>query len=135
MNKVCYLLRSVPGAGKSTLAEYLAGGDSNVICCADDFFMVNGKYQFNPKQLSIAHRVCKNKFKKLVDADAPVIVQSNTNTALREFKEYKEYAEAAGYIVFVLVVENRHGGVNTHGVSEEVLDTMEKRVVGSLQLR
>lgn len=135
MSKIAYILRGVPGCGKSTLAENLSGGNSDVVCCADDFFMKDGEYKFNPKQLFVAHRVCKNKFKKLVDAEAPVVVQSNTNTSLREFKDYKEYAENAGYTVFVLVVENRHGGVNTHGVPEETLVNMEKKVKDSLTLR
>jgi len=36
-------------------------------------------------------------------------------------------AEKYGYTVFSLIVENRHGGVNEHGVPEEALERMENR--------
>ena len=32
-----------------------------------------------------------------------------------------------GYMVFTIVVENRHGGVNEHGVPEDKLEQMKNR--------
>jgi hypothetical protein len=42
-------------------------------------------------------------------------------------KPYYELAEKYGYMVFSLIVENRHGGVNTHGVPEDKIEQMKKR--------
>ena len=36
-------------------------------------------------------------------------------------------AEKYGYRVHSLIVENRHGGVNEHGVPEEKLEQMKNR--------
>jgi hypothetical protein len=36
-------------------------------------------------------------------------------------------AEKYGYRVYSLIVENRHGGVNEHGVPEEKLEQMKER--------
>jgi hypothetical protein len=40
---------------------------------------------------------------------------------------YRELAELHGYIVYSIVVENRHNGVNNHGVPEEALTRMKNR--------
>jgi len=40
---------------------------------------------------------------------------------------YYKLAEKYGYRVYSLVVENRHGGVNEHGVPEEKLEQMRNR--------
>jgi len=42
-------------------------------------------------------------------------------------KPYYELAEKYGFVVFSLIVENRHGGINKHGVPEEALERMENR--------
>jgi hypothetical protein len=40
---------------------------------------------------------------------------------------YYDLAEKYGYRVYSLIVENRHGGVNEHGVPEEKLEQMKQR--------
>jgi len=40
---------------------------------------------------------------------------------------YYLLAQELGYTVFSLIVENRHGGVNEHGVPEEKLEQMRNR--------
>jgi hypothetical protein len=40
---------------------------------------------------------------------------------------YYKLAEKYGYIVFSIIVENRHGGINQHNVPEEVLTNMKNR--------
>ena len=47
-------------------------------------------------------------------------------------KPYYEMAEKYGYVVFSVIVENRHGGKNVHGVPEATLDNMRKRFEFSL---
>ena len=56
MNKNLYLLRGIPGAGKSTLAKQL--GDSHFE--TDGFFMVDGEYKFDPTKLRKAHEWCQS---------------------------------------------------------------------------
>jgi hypothetical protein len=40
---------------------------------------------------------------------------------------YFEIAKEWGYTVFSIIVENRHGGVNEHGVPEDKLKMMKNR--------
>jgi hypothetical protein len=42
-------------------------------------------------------------------------------------KPYFDLAEKHGYRVYSLIVENRHGGVNEHGVPEDKLKIMKNR--------
>jgi hypothetical protein len=42
-------------------------------------------------------------------------------------KPYFDLAEKHGYKVYSLIVENRHGGVNEHGVPEDKLEIMKNR--------
>jgi hypothetical protein len=55
------------------------------------------------------------------------IVVSNTFTQEWEMEYYFDLAKEYGYRVYSLIVENRHGGVNEHGVPEEKLVQMKKR--------
>jgi hypothetical protein len=40
---------------------------------------------------------------------------------------YYDLAKKYGYRVYSLIVENRHGGVNEHGVPEDKLKIMKNR--------
>ena len=55
------------------------------------------------------------------------IAVSNTFTQEWEMDEYYKLAKKYGYTVFTVIVENRHGGVNTHGVPEDKLEIMKNR--------
>lgn len=126
--KILYLLRGLPGCGKSSLAKSLMNAYTGHIE-ADMFFTDNeGNYNFDSSKLKEAHEWCQKQ------ADAYMspygyntIIVSNTFTQEWEMKPYYEMAEQNGYTVFSLVVENRHGGVNEHGVPEETLTKMENR--------
>jgi hypothetical protein len=55
------------------------------------------------------------------------IVVSNTFTQEWEMEKYYELAEEYGYKIFSIIVENRHGGINQHGVPAEKLEQMKNR--------
>jgi hypothetical protein len=57
----------------------------------------------------------------------PRVVVSNTFTQEWEMQPYYDLAEKHGYTVYSLVVENRHEGVNEHGVPEDKLEIMKNR--------
>lgn len=57
----------------------------------------------------------------------PTIVVSNTFTQEWEMEPYFKLAKKYGYTVFSVIVENRHGGENEHGVPEEKVQIMRER--------
>ena len=120
--KTLFLLRGLPGAGKSTLADSL--GIDYVE--ADMFFMQDGEYKFDGAKLKEAHEWCQGRVRKIMELGMSVAV-ANTFTQEWEMEPYLEMAEEFGYRVNSLIVENRHGGENTHGVPEEALTRMRNR--------
>ena len=134
-----FLLRGLPGSGKTTIARSLTtGGYPDGYYEADHFFIdiETGKYQFDPLKLPLAHDTCVHRVKEHMyslteDRPDPVqdayIVVSNTFTQEWEMKPYLELAERYGFIVHTLIVENRHGGESVHDVPLEGIDRMESR--------
>jgi hypothetical protein len=57
---------------------------------------------------------------------SPIVV-SNTFTQEWEMDAYYKMAEELGYRVTSMIVENRHGGKNDHGVPDDKLETMKNR--------
>lgn len=129
----CFILRSVPGAGKSTFAEEMAIPLKAAICSADDYFYDHGIYKFDASSLNEAHSFCYNNTKEWMRRGVNVIVD-NTNTTEWEVNKYRDLALSNGYQVFVITVENWHEGQNTHNVPEETLDKMRERLKQSIKL-
>lgn len=125
MEKDLIIVRGLPGSGKSAFAKLLA--NPGFICTADDYLMVNGKYEWTPEKTSMAHGKCQNKCRDLMRLQFPRIVVANTSTTERELKPYMDMAVEYGYRVFTIIVENRHGGVNEHNVPESTLEKMINR--------
>jgi predicted kinase len=124
MEKMIYLVRGIPGSGKSTLAKTLGGQHYE----ADMFFInENGEYNFDFTKIKDAHQWCQGMVKTDMILEYPKIVVSNTSTQEWELEVYFELAKEYGYTVFSVVVENRHGGVNQHGVPEDKLEQMRNR--------
>ena len=94
---------------------------------ADQYFVVNGEYKFDPTKIRTAHEWCKNQVSDWMFLEIKKIVVSNTFTQEWEMEEYYKMASQHGYRVYSLIVENRHGGVNEHGVPDEKLEQMKNR--------
>ena len=126
--KELILVRGISGAGKSTFAKLLGGKHIE----ADMYFItINGEYEFDPSQLKYAHQWCQSECERAMGWDLRIVV-SNTFTQEWEMKPYFELAEKYGYRTYSLIVENRHGGVNEHGVPEDKLKIMRARFEISL---
>ena len=127
MNKELFLLRGLPGAGKSTLAKMLVGDKDYCHKEADMYFIDSeGKYKFDFSLIKEAHDWCQEEVEFLMKYEHRIVV-SNTFTQEWEMQAYYDLAESYGYRVHSLIVENRHGGVNSHNVPEETLEKMKQR--------
>ncbi len=124
----CFILRGLPGSGKSYLADLLG----HAVCSADNYFYKDGIYKFDPKKLNSAHKDCVNDFQYYIYMRRNVIVD-NTNLAKREYDHYVEYATYHGYDVTILTVETvltdeQLAKRNTHGVPVETIKRMRARM-------
>ena len=127
MEKMLYLVRGVPGSGKSTFAKTLVKKD---YCHKEaDMFFVDGEgnYKFEPSKIKDAHKWCQEEMDFLMRLEHSPVVVSNTFTQEWEMEPYFELSKKYGYKVFSIVIENRHGGTNEHGVPEDKVEQMKNR--------
>jgi predicted kinase len=132
MSGVLFLVRGLPGSGKTSFATHI--WNDYAVCEADKFFCdKEGNYNFDPSKLKEAHSWCKNQVEirmqdhQLNQQYYPEIAVTNTFTQEWEMEDYLKLAEKYGYKVVSLIVENRHGGQNVHGVPEDKLQIMKNR--------
>jgi len=136
-DKTLWILRGCSGSGKTTVANLLSSLPDSDAIAADDYwyFIGNGEYTFDIQRLGEAHKWCQDNVKDSMENNATNVIVHNTNTTDREINPYLEMAEKFNYRVVSLVVENRHGSSDVHGVPEDVKNKQEKRLKSSLKLR
>lgn len=123
--KELILLRGLPGSGKSTLAQLF--GTVNHYEADMYFIDKEGRYNFDPSKIKQAHEWCQDAVHVNMRWGNELLVVSNTFTQEWEMQPYLDLAKEYGYQVHSIIVENRHGGVNVHGVPEEKLVQMKDR--------
>ena len=126
-----YILRGVPGSGKSTYGKKIVdsaidAGLSAIKFEADDFFMKDGKYNWNPKLLGMAHKWCQKSVRKALDV-YDVVVVANTNLGLADVNTYVKIANDALADFEVVAIHGNHQ--NVHNVPEESLEKMRAKMV------
>ena len=124
MEKMIYLVRGILGNGKTTLAKQLT---SNVFEADHYFYDNDGNYNFIASEIKEAHKECQQFVGYAMESNTPKIAVSNTFTQEWEPQPYYELAIKYGYYVTSIIVENRHGVTNKHGVSEDKIQLMKDR--------
>ena len=138
-NKVI-LVRGIPGCGKSTQVFALrekyqkatGSGNDFTICSADHYFMVTGRYTFDPTRLGQAHAASLSSFVDAVQSGTKVIVVDNTFIHHWEMKNYLEVARLAGNYdveiqeILVKTIDQLKACIrrNTHQVPGEIISRM-----------
>lgn len=113
------LIRGLPGSGKSTMAQVLTQ-IGYVHYEADMYFMRDGQYQYDSRQIRQAHQWCREQTLRALQSGKRVVV-SNTFTRLQEMEPYFSMTSDAR------VVEATGRWKNVHGVPEETLQAMASR--------
>jgi predicted kinase len=125
--KTLYIVRGLPGSGKSSLAKKV----TEIVYSADDFFTnKKGEYNFNVKLLGKAHEWCWGKVRDAMYLGVEAVAVANTFTQAWEAEKYYQIAEEYGYSVFVIECQNDYG--NVHDVPQESIDAMKERWEKSL---
>ena len=134
--KILYILRGISGSGKSTKAKDLVNKDMTKVFSTDDYFMKDGKYIFNPREIPTAHEWNRKRVEQaLIQGIGPIVVD-NTNTELWEAKPYANLAQRYGHEVKFVESEapwrfdaDELAKRNVHGVPKASIDKMIKRYV------
>lgn len=100
---IVYIMRGIPGSGKTTYAKELAG-TSGKIHSTDNYFVENGHYVFDQRKLGEYHQKNLEAFKESLKAGAPIVVCDNTNIKVCHMQPYIEAAEVYGYRIEVITM-------------------------------
>lgn len=134
-----YILRGLPGSGKTTFAKTLcdgivADGRPCMMVAADDYFYGPDGYVYRPEFISDAHDYCQRVVAAALKDKIDCIVH-NTCTRDKDVELYIDMAKEYTQPYTVIVVENRHGNDSVHGVPLKTLDRMESQLKQSIKLR
>ena len=123
-----YLIRGLPGSGKSTIGRAICGDES---FAADDWFDLKAKNEgktyeevFNPTDLPEAHQYCQDCVVATMSTGVDLAV-CNTFSQRWEAEPYFKLVVAFGY--YVQIIECQSSFVNIHGVPEEAIQAMRDR--------
>lgn len=134
MNKRVIIMVGLPGSGKSTwikaFRERFEG--TLAVVSADDYFMRDGVYNFDPTKLPKAHEECFRSFVYAVDDAYEVVIVDNTNIRAEHSQPYIDCAVGAGYDVhekFIYCTPDVAYKSNTHGVPLETIERLYEQLL------
>ena len=137
-HKTVLINRAVPGSGKTSFTRRISSaveqlGLSVAVHSTDDFFMVDGRYEFDIEKLGAYHRRNLGNFRASLEKSVDLVIVDNTDIAPWECEPYTQLARAAGYriVIFNFLPREleKHLAAqqvtpekpDAHGVSEESL--------------
>lgn len=123
------LLRGLPGSGKSTLAKVLSENGKYPVYSIDSYFtnFSTGEYKFNHRENHIAYNSCERHVQSKMESGCSKIIVDNTFTMEWEIEPYFKLAAHYKYRVFVVTVENRHGGKSIHNIPRAQMEKMAEK--------
>lgn len=122
-SKVVYIIRGLPGSGKTTLANQIA----DVVCDNNDLFTSNGLYKFEFSGIQLAIAACKAKFKEAINDGVKKIAVANVFKRHDDAQFYIDVAKKHGYKVFQIITENVNNTENIHGVKPQDIEIQRKK--------
>ena len=116
-----YIVRGIPGSGKSQIAEILAPEHHYE---ANDYFYnpKTGEFKYNPYELDKAHKKCFKNVENAMMRGVSKIAVANTFVKKWEYEPYVECATKLGYTVFIIICKGSF--VSPHDIPDSKIRNM-----------
>lgn len=134
-----FIMRGVPGSGKSYLAEQTAKmyDEKHVVVLSTDSIWETSParyYLWVAELIGAAHKITQAKARECCAREVPYVIVDNTNTTLKEMQPYLDIAKDFEYEVVFLEPNNKWSKDvdecfkrNQHSVPKEVIQKMLDR--------
>jgi predicted kinase len=135
-NKYVFILRGLPGTGKSILANVLANSltlfDEKAHCPvidANDYFIdeKTKAFNFDKTKLKDAYEKSFEYFKELVGKGERFIIINNTNIKQFHYYHYLDYAQRHNYLVSLIILP--HNAVSNKELSERNIHSVDQNTI------
>lgn len=125
--KTLWLIRGLPGSGKSTLGEILSHALKDAYQYeADEYFQTRDGYKFDAGQLDAAHDWCINNcLTAMRDYKAQNVIICNVFALHKQMEVYESMAAMFGYDVQKIIMQGNFGSI--HGVPAATIARMKAR--------
>jgi len=103
-SKTMFVMRGLPGSGKSTIVNQIQNFHPQaVVCSADQYFIdENGHYAFDARLIKEAHQWSQSKAKEACEADTHIVIIDNTGVKRWELVPYFKVASQNNYAVVLV---------------------------------
>lgn len=120
-----FIIRGLPGSGKTTLANDLANLLNAKHYEADMYFTDrDGKYNFEPKLIKQAHEWCYlNTTVALLEKHITIV--ANTFSQYWEYANYIDFCELYNFKYHIITCNGKYKSI--HNVPEQVIENMRDR--------
>jgi len=135
-NGALFLIRGVPGAGKTSFVEQILADNMAIqshcsvsIATDDYFYNSDGDYEWDGNLLKTNHEACQAQVEEWMmnKITTKIFIHNTFSVYDPDMKPYHDLKDKYNWFLFSVIVENRHGGMNIHGVDPRKVKAMKQR--------
>ena len=100
---IMFIMRGLPGSGKSTLIKEIIKIYPNAVICSNDhYLMENDQYIWSSERCYYGHRYSKKLATKCCEMNCPILIIDNTNITEIETEVYFQIALKHSYVTVLV---------------------------------